>query len=113
MTFQPYETDLELEAQKLRESGASAVLVLTSIGLNCSEYDNETSVLGLYNISSEQSECNKKSILFKLINNIKPDVIDGIIAGDYNNEIVKLIRLCKRGNANENTSGNDKDKQVR
>ena len=32
---------------------------------------------------------------------------------DYNNEIVKLIRLCKRGNANENASGNDKDKQVR
>lgn len=87
LIFQAYETDLELEAQKLRESGASAVLVLTSIGLNCSEYDNETSVLGLYNISSEQSECNKKSILFKLINNIKPDVIDGIIAGDYNNEV--------------------------
>ena len=87
LIFQAYETDLELEAQKLRESGASAVLVLTSIGLNCSEYDNETSVLGLYNISSEQSECNKKSILFKLINNIKPDIIDGIIAGDYNNEV--------------------------
>jgi len=87
LIFQEYETDLELEAQKLRESGASAVLILTSIGLNCSEYDNETSVLGLYNISSEQSECNKKSIIFKLINNIKPDVIDGIIAGDYSNEV--------------------------
>ena len=87
LIFQKYETDLELEAQKLRQFGANAVLVLCSIGLNCSEYENETSILNLYNETSDQSECDKKSILYKLINNIKPGIIDGIIAGDYNSEV--------------------------
>ena len=87
LIFQKYETDLESEANKLRKLGANAVLVLSSIGLNCTGLKNKNSILKLYDKSSDQMECNKKSILYKLINNIKPDIIDGIIAGDYNNEV--------------------------
>ena len=84
--FQSYETDLESEAKKLRKEGANAVLVLCSMGLNCTD-ENQTSVLNMYNKTSKQSRCEKNSILYKLLNNTDSDVIDGIIAGDTKSDV--------------------------
>ena len=88
--FQKYETDLELEAKKLRESGANAVLILCSIGLNCTN-ENQTMALNMYNITSKQSECEENSIIYKLLDKIDSDLIDGIIAGDVKNDAHQWI----------------------
>ena len=80
--FQKYETDLENEVQNLKELGANAIILLTSIGLNCNEYENETSFLNMYDWKIRQKSCSNESLIYKLINNIKPGLIDGIIAGD-------------------------------
>ena len=89
--FQKYENNLEFEARKLRENGAHAVLVLCSLGLNCSN-ENETSILNMYNKTSYQPECETKSTLYKLLNNTNSNIIDGIIAGDSNNDVHKWIK---------------------
>ena len=88
--FQKYDEDLKLEAKKLRELGANAVLVLCSIGLNCTN-ENQTSALNMYNTSSKQDECEKNSLLYKLLNNIDQDLIDGIIAGGTKNDVHQWI----------------------
>ena len=88
--FQKYETDLESEAKKLREKGAIAVLLLCSIGLNCTN-ENQTSALNMYNRTSKQSGCEKNSILYKILNKIDSDLIDGIIAGDAKNDVHQWI----------------------
>ena len=82
IVFEKYHTDLKSEAIKLRNQGANAVLVLCSIGLNCTNSENKTSELKMYNKSYVQPQCSRNSIIYKLINNIEPDLIDGIIAGD-------------------------------
>ena len=81
LNFQKYETDFELEAQNLRKKGAHAVLVLCSFGINCTE-ENYTSTLDMHNKTSKKPFCQKNSLIYKLLNNIKPNLIDGIIAGD-------------------------------
>ena len=85
--FEKYHTDLKLEADNLRNQGANAVLVLCSIGLNCSNSENKTSELKMYNKSYIQPKCDKNSIIYKLINNTDSDVIDGIIAGDSKTDV--------------------------
>ena len=85
--FEKYHTDLKSESVKLRQQGANAVLVLCSIGLNCSESENKTSELKMYNKSYVQPKCSKNSIIYKLINNTSSDLIDGIIAGDTKTDV--------------------------
>ena len=85
--FEKYSTNLKSEATKLRNKGANAVLVLCSIGLNCSEIENKTSELKIYNKSYIQPKCSKNSIIYKLLNNTEAGVIDGIIAGDTKTDV--------------------------
>ena len=86
--FFSYITELEQESSKLRKLGASAVIALTHFGLVC----NQTLAmkLDMYNKSSIQGECyrdDEDSVLYKLLDVIKPGVIDGIIGGDTHMEM--------------------------
>ena len=86
--FFSYITELEQESSNLRKLGASAVIALTHFGLVC----NQTLAmkLDMYNKSSIQGECfrdDEDSVLYKLLDVIKPGVIDGIIGGDTHMEM--------------------------
>ena len=86
--FFSYITELEKESSNLRKLGASAVIALTHFGLVC----NQTLAmkLDMYNKSSIQGECfrdDEDSVLYKLLDVIKPGVIDGIIGGDTHMEM--------------------------
>ena len=86
--FFTYINELEQESSKLRKLGASAVIALTHFGLVC----NQTLAmkLDMYNKSSIQGECfrdDEDSVLYKLLDVIKPGVIDGIIGGDTHMEM--------------------------
>ena len=86
--FFSYITELEQESQRLRKLGASAVIALTHFGLVC----NQTLAmkLDMYNKSSVQGECfrdDEDSVLYKLLDIIKPGVLDGIIGGDTHMEM--------------------------
>ena len=85
--FEKYTSDLKSEATKLRKHGANAVLVLCSFGLNCSSIENKTSELNIYNKSYIQPKCSKSSIIYKLLNNTEPGIIDGIISGDTKTDV--------------------------
>jgi len=81
-------TELEQESKRLREKGASAVIALTHFGLVC----NQTMAmkLDMYNKSSIQGKCfraDEDSALYKLLDIIKPGVLDGIIGGDTHMEM--------------------------
>ena len=99
-TFQDYKIDLEEEAQNLRNKGANAIIILSHVGLNCSNHD-ETSKLNLYNKTTEQSKCEYNSPILKLINNTKPGVIDAILNGDMHNQVHHWINgipiMCTNG----------------
>ena len=86
--FESYETDLEEEANKLREKGADAIILLSHIGLICNNL-SETSIINMYNKTMYQSECEHEgnSLLYKFLNNIKPGIIDAVIGGDTHNNI--------------------------
>ena len=71
----------------MRKHGANAVLVLCSFGLNCSSIENKTSELKIYNKSYIQPKCSKSSIIYKLLNNTEPGIIDGIISGDTKTDV--------------------------
>ena len=86
--FFSYMTELEQESKRLREKGASAVIALTHFGLVC----NQTMAmkLDMYNKSSIQGKCfrdDEDSVLYKLLDIIKPGVLDGIIGGDTHMEM--------------------------
>jgi 2',3'-cyclic-nucleotide 2'-phosphodiesterase (5'-nucleotidase family) len=86
--FFSYMTELEQESKLLREKGASAVIALTHFGLVC----NQTMAmkLDMYNKSSIQGKCfrdDEDSVLYKLLDIIKPGVLDGIIGGDTHMEM--------------------------
>ena len=86
--FYSYITELEQESSKLRKLGANAVIALTHFGLVC----NQTLAmkLDMYNKSSIQGECyrdDEDSVLYKLLDIIKPGVLDGIIGGDTHMEM--------------------------
>ena len=88
ITFFNYMEQLEQESNKLRQEGASAVLALTHFGLVC----NQTLAmqLNMYNKSSIQGECYREdedSVLYKLLDDIKPGILDGIIGGDTHMEM--------------------------
>jgi 2',3'-cyclic-nucleotide 2'-phosphodiesterase (5'-nucleotidase family) len=88
ITFFNYIETLEQESNKLRQNGANAVIALTHFGLVC----NQTLAmkLDMYNISSIQGECFRNdddSVLYKLLDVLKPGILDGIIGGDTNMEM--------------------------
>lgn len=100
LSFQDYNTDLEKEAQKLRNKGANAIIIVSHVGLNCSIHE-DTSKLKMYDKATQQSKCEYNSPLLKLINNTKPGVIDAIINGDMHNEVHHWINdipvMCTKG----------------
>ena len=88
LTFQSYETDLEKEANFLREKGANAIILLSHIGLICPNI-SETSKINMYTKTMKQTECEHDgdSLLYKFLNKIKPGIIDAIIGGDTHNNV--------------------------
>ena len=88
ITFFSYMEGLEEESNKLRKNGASAVIVLTHFGLACNQ--TEAMKLNMYDKNSEQSNCfrnDKDSVLYKILDSIKPGIIDGILGGDTHLEM--------------------------
>ncbi len=86
--FFSYITELEQESIKLRKFGASAVIALTHFGLVCNQ--TQAMKLDMYNKSSVQGECfreDEDSVLYKLLDVIKPGILDGIIGGDTHMEM--------------------------
>ena len=87
ITFFSYIKELEQESYKLRQEGASAVIALTHFGIVCNQ--TYAMKLDMYNISSPQGECYREdedSVLYKLLDELKPGIIDGIIGGDTHME---------------------------
>ena len=87
ITFFDYIVGLEEESNKLRKNGASAVLAITHFGLVCNQ--TEAMNLDMYNKSSIQGECfrdDEDSVLYKLLDVLKPGIIDAIISGDCHME---------------------------
>jgi len=83
ITFFSYMEGLEEESKKLRDKGASAIILLTHFGLVCNQ--TEALKLDMYNKSSSQGMCyrdDEDSVLYKLLDNLPNGVIDGIIGGD-------------------------------
>ena len=88
ISFFNYIDDLEQESYKLRQNGASAVLALTHFGIVCNQ--SMAMKLDMYNISSIQGECYREdedSALYKLLDALKPGILDGIIGGDTHMEM--------------------------
>ena len=88
ITFFNYLEELEAESNKLRQNGASAVIVLSHFGLVCNQ--TEAMKLDMYNKSSIQGECfreDEDSVLYKLLDYLRPGVIDAIIGGDTHMEM--------------------------
>ena len=88
LQFFSYMTELEEESKRLRKSGANAVIALTHFGLVCNQ--TQAMKLDMYNKSSIQGECyrdDEDSVLYKLLDIIKPGVLDGIIGGDTHMEM--------------------------
>ena len=88
LSFYSYIEDLEKESDKLRQEGASAILALTHFGLVC----NQTMAmkLDMYSGSSKQGKCfreDEDSVLYKLLDVLKPGIIDAIIGGDTHMEM--------------------------
>ena len=88
ITFFFYMEGLEEEAAKLRKQGAKAIIALTHFGIVCNQ--TEAMKLNMYNRSTYQSPCFREdddSVLYKLIDALKPGIIDGIIGGDTHMEM--------------------------
>jgi 2',3'-cyclic-nucleotide 2'-phosphodiesterase (5'-nucleotidase family) len=88
ITFFSYMTELISESKKLREEGANAILILSHFGLVCNQ--TEAMKLDMYNKSTIQGECfrdDEDSVLYKLLDNLPPGIIDGIIGGDTHMEM--------------------------
>ena len=81
--FYLYMVKLEEESSKLRKLWTNVVIALTHFGL----VYNQTLAMKLYmyNKSSIQDEFyrdDEGSVLYKLLDKLKPGIIDGIIGGD-------------------------------
>ena len=86
--FLPYHTNLEEESKKLKDQGATAIILVSHIGLTCYNVE-ETSKINMYTMHTKQSECEHtgNSLLYKFIQNLKPNTIDAIIGGDIHNNV--------------------------
>ena len=88
VTFLSYIEGLEEESNKLRKNGATAVIAVTHFGLACNQ--SESMKLNMYNRSTYQCQCfreDDESVLYKLLDALKPGIIDGIIGGDTHMEM--------------------------
>ena len=88
ITFYSYIEGLEEESNKLRKKGANAIIALTHFGLVCNQ--TESMKLNMYNKSTYQSPCFREdddSVLYKLLDSLKPGIIDGLIGGDTHMEM--------------------------
>ena len=88
ITFFSYIEGLEEESNKLRKNGAVAIIGLTHFGLVCNQ--TESMKLNMYNKNIKQSPCfrdDDDSVLYKLLDSLKPGIIDGIIGGDTHMEM--------------------------
>ena len=88
ISFYSYIEGLEEESNKLREKGANAIIALTHFGLVCNQ--TESMKLNMYNKSTYQSPCfrdDEDSVLYKLLDSLKPGIIDGVIGGDTHMEM--------------------------
>ena len=88
LTFFSYMEELVSESNKLRQEGASAVLVISHFGLVCNQ--TEAMKLDMYTKSSVQGKCfrdDEDSVLYKLLDLLEPGIIDGIIGGDTHMEM--------------------------
>ena len=87
ITFFSYLHGLEEESNKLRKNGACAIIGLTHFGIVCNQ--TESMQLNMYNRTSIQSKCDRNdedSALYKLLDILKPGILDAIIAGDTHME---------------------------
>ena len=87
--FFNYMTGLENESKKLKKNGANAVILLCHLGLMCDD-QKEILKLNMYTKNTKQKKCNRNdsdSVLYKILDNIKPGIIDAILGGDSHNEV--------------------------
>ena len=86
ISFKDYDYNLEKESNNLRKKGASAIIILSHVGINCSNIE-ETLKLKMYNKTMTQTKCEINSPIIKLINstNAKKNIFDVVIAGDMHN----------------------------
>ena len=87
ITFFSYIEGLEEESNKLRKKGANAIIALSHFGMACNQI--EAMKLDMYKKTSIQSKCDRDdedSALFKLLDVLKPGIIDAIIGGDTHME---------------------------
>ena len=84
INFYSYMTNLEKESKKLRKKGANAIILLCHLGLLC---DDQKDLLKL-NMFTKNTTQKKKcynipgSDLYKVLDKIKPGVVDAIVGGD-------------------------------
>lgn len=84
--FLDYKAELVKEVELIRkDEKVKAVLLLSHIGMQCGEKNNLT--LNLYKPSDNQELCSKDSDLYKLIDTLEPNLIDGIITGHSHKEV--------------------------
>ena len=69
--------------------------------------ESESSKLNMYNKKTKQCNCdinNKESLLYKLLNNLKPGIVDAIIGGDTHNTVHHWINnipiMINKGKSN-------------
>ena len=87
ISFQNYDYNLEKETNELRKKGANAIIILSHVGLNCTN-NEETLKLKMYNKDTSQTKCEENSPIIKLINSTKlndKNMFDVVIAGDMHN----------------------------
>ena len=88
ISFQNYDFNLEKESDNLKQKGANAIIILSHVGINCTN-NEENLKLKMYNQSTVQTKCEEKSPIFKLINysqKKEKKLFDAIIAGDMHNQ---------------------------
>ena len=87
ISFQNYDYNLEKEALNLRNQGAKAIIILSHIGINCTN-NEEALKLKLYNQNTIQEKCEENSPIMKLMNSseAKKGIFDAVIAGDIHNQ---------------------------
>ena len=93
ISFLSYKANIEQESDKLKESGANAIILISHIGLSCLNV-KETSILNMHTKYTKQSKCeyNGNSMLYKFIQSLKPGTIDAIIGGDTHNNVHHWVK---------------------
>ena len=88
--FLKYKDELVSEAQKLRNEGVKAVILLSHIGLGCGDGNNLT--LNIYKPEDDQEQCSEGSDIYKLIYEIDEGTIDAVVTGHSHRAVHHFIR---------------------